>query len=711
MANNIVALESRKLQINVNGIARTIPALHAEWMLPRDWVSYTTPPDPKSELEIPGAKSTWIERANLLIDDLRTLLSMEYNVFWSHVVFDRTFLKNLSRLLKRLPRPHDRHFVYPDADISKSIKEIMSFSFHVILRLSTFKESKKDFMSSDFYARTVYDNFIFDVPKILDICSVYQYGNKTLVAKLIGNVMKAQPQFLNDLKLCSNHIIEAFQRIVQETENLLRSHSREFHISSEFENLIFSSVDLASSLSCLFEAYPESCEVFHQSNPEFTLRIAHFYHNCLNVIDEKVNEELFVGNISEDDSDFFITRLYMAKSKIMHIVRMSIMRCILAPVMNQIKDGDDELEIMLQLYTGYLSEPSLFKDYLQFHPLDDDLDIFRQMGIQIDPMRIEYLRDGVLLHETAKKAQKRPEKPSGPTQAFHESNAHVEGAAAATIEQVCIDESLVSNVKDLFPQLGDGFIAKCLPYFDNSSEKLINALLEDNLPPHLAQLDRTLPKEVPKPVPKPQPQEPTLEVCDNAIDGLDISKLHRGKKKLAKNANALLDDKADLAQMKDRFNALSIVTDDIYLNPGDAEYDDEYDDTYDDNAMGEAEPDALETEREFVLPRALGGGHVASSRNKGLENGDDDSSDDEDKPPKLDFARNPEEIRHEKEQQRQSKMARAQKKPFNQPRDVVGKAKGQGQDKQVLINRARKNANKGKHHRANAEKKMAKGMF
>ena len=38
--------------------------------------------------------------------------------------------------------------------------------------------------------------------------------------------------------------------------------------------------------------------------------------------------------------------------------------------------------------------------------------------------------------------------------------------------------------------------------------------------------------------------------------------------------------------MKDRFSALSMVSDVVY----DVDYDDEYDDTYDDNAMGEREP-------------------------------------------------------------------------------------------------------------------------
>ena len=83
-----------------------------------------------------------------------------------------------------------------------------------------------------------------------------------------------------------------------------------------------------------------------------------------------------------------------------------------------------------------------------------------------------------------------------------------------------------------------------------------------------------------------------------------------------------------------------------FLNSGDVEYDDEYDDTYDTNAMGENEPDAMEL-REFVLPRALGGGHVTGSRQKGRGNtgSEEESDEDGDKPVRLEFVRNPEEIR------------------------------------------------------------------
>ena len=90
---------------------------------------------------------------------------------------------------------------------------------------------------------------------------------------------------------------------------------------------------------------------------------------------------------------------------------------------------------------------------------------------------------------------------------------------------------------------------------------------------------------------------------------------------------------------------------------------------------------------------------------------------------RMDFARNPEEMRAEAARKWNSKMAarggggggghRPQGGGGGQApnRDFVGRAKGQGQDASVLRNRARKNENKGKNIRNAADRKMAKGMF
>lgn len=715
-ASENVPLEERKVRINVNGIGRFIPALHAEWIFPREWVSYAPPPCSEDVENVQGAKDTWIQRTELVIDDLMSLLRAPYHVFWSQVCFDKDVHKFLGRLLKRLPHSHDRLSTHPVNEIQAIIASVMTHSFYVFLRMSTCKESPSDFMSPSFFGKIVYNDFLFDVPKILDICSLYLTGNRQLVSKMVHNLITHQPKYLDDLRSCGATTVDASEAISSKIE--LHFQSRKGLETKDFEDLILCGADLACSISSLFEACSKASEAFHAANSEFTVKMAGFYHNCLSVAHSKIVQNWAEENVSQETALFLQSRILLAKLNILKLVRVTVMHNVIAPVIDGTTPGEDELEELLHLYSGYLSEASFFSDYLSSYPLDDDLDIFKLRGLQIDPMRVEYLKDGIFHIDPSPKRKSRPSDVVPPKTISNGAAAMV--PAAASIDSVQF-ASLVAQVRDLFPTLGEGFLTECLPYFDSDPEKVINALLEDNLPPHLAEMDRAMTKRVQQPLmqmaePVIVPSEAYDAAHDEALEGFEVSRLHRGKKKLAKNANALLDDKRDLESMRDRFAVLGIVKDEVYLGPDDVEYDDEYDDTYDENARGEIEPDALEIEREFVLPRALGGGHVTNRKKYGLDEGEDDDEDEGGENgvgQNLDFARNPEEIRQEAERKRQAKMALSggSKRPINHNRDVVGNPKGQGQEKQTLINRARKNTNKGKHHRAMADRKQAKGMF
>ena len=46
-------------------------------------------------------------------------------------------------------------------------------------------------------------------------------------------------------------------------------------------------------------------------------------------------------------------------------------------------------------------------------------------------------------------------------------------------------------MKDLLPDLGEGFITDCLKYYEMDSEQVVNAILEENLPPILSNADRS----------------------------------------------------------------------------------------------------------------------------------------------------------------------------------------------------------------------------
>ncbi len=582
-------------------------------------------------------------------------------------------------------------------------------------------------MTAEFYAKHIYNNYIFDVARILDICTLFHDGNPGLVEKMAAHLFKVQPKYVDDLAECVPTIMEAFARTTENLEAF--TFNRGLRTSSdvgEFEDLLVYATDLCVTLVSFLKSYDNASTVFLNVDNDFAMKLATFYDLTLLAAQNYVTNQVTIDFLQQKTADEFYSRILLAKSKLLVVIRLTIVRCILTPVIEGAGgQGHQELEQVLQVLTAFLSTANFFSNYASHHPVDEDhLDLFRQQGLEIDATRVDFIKEGLRnLQKSSSKVVKQDPKPKQQQQ--HTPSVPNPTVSASRDVDVVVDlTEKLGPVKDLFPQLGDGFVEACLGYFDADPEKVINALLEENLPPHLAQLDRAMEKKKKveeKPVVNQQHHEQPEDIAVDDEFNMDASKVHKGKRKKygAKNANALLNDKSDLSGMRERFQELSIIKDEIViLSPNDAEYDDEYDDTYDENAMGEKEPDALDGDREFVLPRVLGGGHVGGRRRDQPESEESEESGDENNKNKFDFARNPEEIRAEAERKRQAKMARGGGSGggggghgHRPVRDVVGNPKGQGQDKQVQINRSRKNANKGKHHRAMADRKQAKGMF
>ncbi|KAI2465358.1 hypothetical protein F4781DRAFT_28297 [Annulohypoxylon bovei var. microspora] len=143
--------------------------------------------------------------------------------------------------------------------------------------------------------------------------------------------------------------------------------------------------------------------------------------------------------------------------------------------------------------------------------------------------------------------------------------------------------SQISQIQDLFPDLGSGFISKLLDEFGDDTEQVVAHLLEDSLPPHLATEDRT--KELspertrrksrdiaPRPTP---PQAPVRHNIfdDDEFDNLevDLSNIHFGKRNPDKSADDILNDRSSAPNKAAILSALSAFDAD----------DDERDDTYD----------------------------------------------------------------------------------------------------------------------------------
>jgi len=151
--------------------------------------------------------------------------------------------------------------------------------------------------------------------------------------------------------------------------------------------------------------------------------------------------------------------------------------------------------------------------------------------------------------------------------------------------------SLITQVQDLFPDLGAGFIHKLLEEYHDDAEQVTAHLLDDSLPAHLQSADRSEP--LPKPhqpstdlaphlAPRITPPASPLPTRRNIYDSdddlsnlaLGTSRLHIGRRDAKATADALLASTTSTDRTTSKAAILSA------LAAFDAD-DDEHDDTYD----------------------------------------------------------------------------------------------------------------------------------
>lgn len=749
-------LDKRTIPVsNKNGLHKEAPAIHKMWSHPRSWTGYHLPPGQEESLA-PGALDSWLARTRKTLSDLCWLLRLPCHKFWSQVCNDDGLHMWLGELLEVFPREHDRDNSWHPT-IQQTNYNILQKMFLVHVRLCTYKESSVDFFNPDAWGHMLYDQYLLELPKILDMCVLFSPCNKSITSKMVSNVFKYQTQYMVDLVETGLTMETALDSATEQYQVLSISPPSPSSLKSLLD-LSSYSLDISITMSSLVSVFPPSSSPLHQTGLE--VKLAMFYTNVVTPLLTLSHKYVTAEVLSDVEHISLVTRLGLTRHHLVTTVREILGQVCLASTLLNDKEVNmaQVVEEFLTVFTSLLSERTFLLDYNQLYPVREEFLMFEQAGAEFDNTRKHYILDA--FHPTqassfthfldtpghaggASGGGGGGEKSKSAAKSVVNIVSNAGGASAAVSRPSAVEiDSLVSTVRDLLPYLGEGFVERVLVEYMYKVDDVINALLENNLAPHLAELDQNMPREAnprvsrgPSPVQRSVYDEDEFDVLSR--DRVDTSKIHRGKKDKSKDAKKLLDDKSDLYGMKDRYDKLGIVVDEVHRDgfEDDGEYDDEYDDTYDDSAVGDKEPDAGEDlGRAFVLPVALGGGKI---RRQIIDANEEESDSDSDVKPNQNFVRNPEEMRQDQERRRAEKMHRGHKKgapgggvggggsgggggggvsngvPNGVPphRDVVGRAKGQGQDKNVVLARARKNANKGKGQRSGADRKAAKGMF
>lgn len=96
--------------------------------------------------------------------------------FWSQLVYDDALHRQLESALQALPRPHDLRMRRPERHprAAALVDDVARGLFLVFLRLSTHRESPEDFFTQAAHGQIIYDNYLLDVPRLLDLCALFR---------------------------------------------------------------------------------------------------------------------------------------------------------------------------------------------------------------------------------------------------------------------------------------------------------------------------------------------------------------------------------------------------------------------------------------------------------------------------------------------------------------------------------------------------------
>ncbi|XP_040010193.1 activating signal cointegrator 1 complex subunit 2 [Xiphias gladius] len=749
------------------GKERTLPALHPDRKEERCFVPYKPPPEDGSPAEV----EEFLELARFITEDLEWLLAQPHDKFWCQVVFDESLQRCLDSYLRHTPRSLDLAALPSSPVVAEMQHSVHRAVFLTFLRMATHKESKENFLTPAVFGEIIYENFLFDIPKILDLCVLFGKGNSQLLHKMIDNIFAQQPSYYSDLDETVPTVLQVFDSILDkcglQVEGAtamepmkLNAHKQPTAMTmsqQELVDIILYLCDSTTTIHAFLDIFPAACSTFHSHG--FLSRLTSFYETAVPGLEKAVRKRNFDDKGLQED---LWKRLSHSRRKMVETAHLLLHHTCLQPILEGRENMQTFAEELLQHFTSFLAEKRFLSDYDEQFPITDDISLLQQALPVIDETRTSYLLQGL---ESARDSvgRRKPQSQMQPEASplLSASQGAAGGAAAASSDsfkpqevqepgggesvrgaEAMLDvprkgnngaacpvsgaelESLLSCIRDLLPDLGEGFLLACLEEYDYNSELVINNILEDRLAPGLDKLDRAMPRPVNEELPSVLGNRSNVFDDDEfdvfRRDRVDMSRIWKGRRK-GESMREMLNDKEHIAEQRARYQAYETVVDEVVIEPGETaaaygldDYDDEYDDTYDMNQVGanDLDGDSLLSRRPFTVPQVLRKGNKPEEEEEGEDEEEEETL--QNNVNRDQFVQDPALLRERAEAKR---AAMQQRKGFRPERasNVVGQTKGQGQSLETFLDRRKKEANKSRvanhNRRTMADRKRNKGMI
>lgn len=372
-----------------------VPALNIGFMDPRQFVQYKPPP-PSCFKQSHGCENTtnesseeaWVNRMLYIQEDLHWLLKLPHHRFWSQVIYDDGLQQCLESYLSHGPRKYDMSGKMKNkwAPLLKNVHRLVFMAF---LRMSVCKESKIHYITPTAFGDLIYDYFVFDIPKIMDLCAIYGQDNEALLKKMITNIFHTQPKFMRDLEKAAHCIGKLFSEVECMVNDDITSEAVENCIQTAMENksslhfslaTAFSITETCSTLSSFLNIYPPACSVFHKYGT--AILIAKFYNAVFPALDYQYE----IGQHQNESERILMElkcQITMAREFALKVFRYIVVSCCIQPIMEDRDNGildvprpwQECIDELAHIFKMVSSETCFVCDYNQWFPIETDLSV------------------------------------------------------------------------------------------------------------------------------------------------------------------------------------------------------------------------------------------------------------------------------------------------------------------------------------------------
>ncbi|CAM4820197.1 unnamed protein product [Rotaria magnacalcarata] len=381
-----IALD-QQFKIEKKGIMEErIPVLHPSGMEHHYFVTYISLP---SDVEDGAAVEQWIERMTFIQEDLSWLLQQNHTKFWCEVAFNKDFHSMLDSYLRYAPRPQRCIGIdnYSSIENGKVLEDSVSqLMFMCILRLSTHKESAENFFTPEGFGHVIYDNYIFDIPRLFDICSLYAINNKELLSKMIGNIFKQQEGYTRDL----SDAIKSIKDVVTKRMKVFLTQTGPKKLnttatssSQELIDLLYYILDLSCTVNRFLSVNPQSKITFFQE--DFHLTLIHSFETFL-----RAYERVQQSNEISDNIDIFEEAKY---ETIVLFNDLLTSCCVDKLLINENKS--ENVESINNIFSLLIIEKRFLAAYEDYFSLVQIIDTVHQTTDLLDDQQIKFYTDGV----------------------------------------------------------------------------------------------------------------------------------------------------------------------------------------------------------------------------------------------------------------------------------------------------------------------------